>query len=101
MVINGVLKTKLLAEEAEFFLNKMVELEGEYRKIFAMGSSIIKNAGLVVESESAKIRGVSVVNLARGEPRLGILEKSSQQIRNRWMTVELMTSASSAAYEMN
>ena len=76
----------------------MVELEGGFRKIFLMGSSIIKNAILVVESESAEIRGVSVVNLARGgEPRLGILEKSSQQIRIRWMTVELMTSASSAA----
>ena len=72
-VIKGVLKKKLSAEEEEFFKNKMVELEGGFRKIFVMGSSIIKNAVPVVESESAKIRGVSVVNLARGGAKIGDL----------------------------
>ena len=72
-VIKGVLKKKLSAEEEEFFKNIMVELEGGFRKIFLMGSSIIKNVVPVVESESAKIRGVSVVNLARGGAKIGDL----------------------------
>ena len=53
-VNKGILQKKLSDEEGVVFKNKLIELEGEFRKIFAIGSSIIREAIPVIELESAK-----------------------------------------------
>ena len=56
-------------QEVVVFKNKLIELEGGFRKIFVIGLSIIRDAIPVIGSESAKVKGVSVINLTQGGGR--------------------------------
>ena len=55
---------KLKDKEWEVFKNKLIELEGVFRKV--IGSSIIRDTVLVIELKFTKVKGVSMINLTWG-----------------------------------